>query len=106
MASASAAADCSANLVLNGIPLLLHGTTGIPVTRPFCGPWGFPRLSLGFPPEKASALAVNEFLLRRPAAHKRLPSSNSRFSCYPHEIHKIAVVIPRERALSTVVSTM
>lgn len=58
-----------------------------------------------FPPGRTSALAVNEFVLWAGELAQGFPASN--FKIFPAigEIHKKARVIPRERWLSTALST-
>jgi len=56
---------------------------------------GFPLPAQEFPPQKTSAPAVREFLLRWPALHKGLPSTFSRFFDCPHDIHRNPVLVPR-----------
>jgi len=60
----------------------------------------------GFPPRTTSVLAVNEFVLRSGESAQDFLARN--FKIFPElrEIHKKARVIPRERRLSTALSTV
>jgi hypothetical protein len=58
-----------------------------------------------FPPGRSSALAVNEFVLRLGERAQGFPASNFKIFLVIREIHKKARVIPRERRLSTTLST-
>jgi hypothetical protein len=58
-----------------------------------------------FPPGRTSALAINEFLLPPGELAQGFLASYFKIFCVIHEIHKKARVIPRERWLSTALST-
>jgi len=58
-----------------------------------------------FPPGRTSALAVNEFLLLLAELAQEFAGRNFKIFLLIREIHKKARVIPRERWLSTAIST-
>jgi hypothetical protein len=58
-----------------------------------------------FPPGRTSALAMNEFVLPPGELAQGFLASYFKIFCVIHEIHKKARVIPRERWLSTAIST-
>jgi hypothetical protein len=58
-----------------------------------------------FPPGRSSALAMNEFVLRLGELAQGFLASNFKIFLVIREIHKKARVIPRERRLSTTLST-
>jgi hypothetical protein len=69
-------------------------------------PLGEPLPSPEFPPDLAFALAVRKFLLRWPALRKTFRSLILRLLMCPHGIHRNLPVIPRQRKLSTALSTL
>jgi hypothetical protein len=59
-----------------------------------------------FPPGRTSALAVNEFVLRSGELAQGFMARNFKIFLQLREIHRKACVIPRERWLSTALSTV
>lgn len=75
----------------------------MPVARPSCRP-GFPGVP-GVSPRKDFRLAMNEFVLPPGEVPQGFLASNFKIFLVIREIHKKARVIPRERELSTALST-